>query len=106
MHSYKLLFVCIVFYLVPPQIFSDENITVLVSNEYTTVQLVCWDNGTFAFWWGRENGNISSNAEGINTNILLLHNISLNDTGQYSCLAENSNGLVYSRKFYLVVKGM
>ena len=62
--------------------------------------------GASSYSWQRENGTISSYADGINTSTLLLHNVTPQDSGHYWCEAENSNGNVSSDYFIIDVKGM
>ena len=62
--------------------------------------------GASSYSWQRENGTISSDAEGINNSTLLLHNVTPSDSGRYQCMASNSNGNVYSGYFIIDVKGM
>ena len=58
-----------------------------------------------SYLWQRENDNISSNAEGINTNTLLLNNILPSDNGHYQCVAENAYGKTFSNFTMLTIEG-
>ena len=94
------------FYVVPPLIHtlpSDE--IVIVNDDFTNVTLTCMAYGASAYSWERENGTISSNAKGINTSTLLLHNVTPEDSGRYRCVAVNSNGYVFSNYFIIDVEG-
>ena len=62
-------------------------------------------NGTFSYFWLKENDNFSSTAEGINTNNLLLPNVLPSDSGRYQCVAVNENGRSYSDYAMLTVEG-
>ena len=101
-----MLFCSYTFCVVPPLIHtlpSDE--TFMVNNDSTIVALTCMAYGASAYSWERENGTISSNAEGINTSTLLLHNVTPKDSGSYRCVAGNSNGYVSSSYFIIDVRG-
>ena len=62
-------------------------------------------SGAFSYFWHKENDNISSTAEGINTNNLLLQNVLPSDSGRYQCVAVNDNGRSYSDYAMLTVEG-
>ena len=57
-------------------------------------------------YWIKENDNISSTAEGINTSTLVLHNILPSDNGHYQCVAVNDYGRNYSNYATLSVTGI
>ena len=101
-----MLFYSYTFCVVPPLIHtlpSDE--TIIVNNDFTSHALTCMAYGASVYSWERENGIISSNAEGINTSTLLLHNVTPKDSGLYRCVAVNSNGNVSSNYFIIDVEG-
>lgn len=90
-----------------PQIYTHPvDITVEVNNESTSVTFVCMADEASSYFWERENGNIPSNAEGVNSSSLLLHNILPHDNGRYQCVAENKNGKTYSNFAVLTVTGI
>lgn len=79
--------------------------TVEVNDDFTNVTLTCMAYGASAYSWEKENSTISSNAEGINTSTLILHNVTPKDSGRYQCVAVNSNGNVSSDYFIIDVEG-
>ena len=81
------------------------NKTVRIANGSVRVDFMCTADEASSYYWLKENGNISSNAEGINTNNLLLRNILPSDSGHYQCVAVNENGMSYSNYATLTVEG-
>ena len=79
--------------------------TVRINNDSTTIDLTCMANGASSYFWIKRNGSISSTAEGVNTNKLLLQNIVPSDSGFYQCVAVNENGTSYSNYGRLTVEG-
>ena len=78
-----------------------------INNDSTSVAFVCIANGSRSYFWQRDNGNdIPSNAEGIQSNNLVLHNILPRDNGRYRCVAVNKHGSNNSRYAMLTVEGM
>ena len=78
-----------------------------INNDSTSVAFVCIANGSRSYFWQRDGENsIPSNAEGIKSNNLVLHNILPRDSGRYRCVAENKHGRNYSRYAMLTVEGM
>ena len=78
-----------------------------IANGSTNIDFICMANGSRSYLWETDSGrNISSNAEGINSNHLILHNILPPDSGRYRCLATNQHGTTYSRYAMLTVKGI
>ena len=77
-----------------------------INNDSTSVTFVCFANGSRSYFWQRDNGNISSNAEGTESNTLVLQNILPRDNGRYRCVAVNKHGRNYSRYAMLTVQGM
>ena len=94
-------------YIVPlPQIYlHPRNKTVRINNDSVRVEFMCLANGALSYFWLKENGSISSTAEGINTNNLLLQNILPSDSGHYQCVAVNENGRSFSNSATLTVEG-
>ena len=96
-------------FVVPPLIqgvyLHPPNETFNITNDTTSVTLTCIAHGASSYSWKRSNGSISINAEGINNSRLLLHNITITDSGDYWCVAENRNGKVSSENITLIVKG-
>ena len=77
----------------------------MINDDTTSVTFTCMANGTSSYFWQRENGNISSNAEGINNSTLTLKNILPSNNGRYQCVAENEHGRSYSNFALLTVEG-
>ena len=76
-----------------------------VNNDSTSVTFTCLAYEASSYYWERETGDIPSNAVGINTNILILHDIRPPDSGRYRCVAENEHGQTYSNYAMLSVEG-
>ena len=81
------------------------NKTVEISNKNVTVNFMCMADGASSYFWRKEKGNISSTAESINTNNLILQNILPSDSGRYQCVAVNENGRSYSNYATLTIEG-
>ena len=81
------------------------NKTIRITNDSVRVDFICMANGALSYFSLKENGSISSTAEGINTNNLLLQNILPSDSGRYQCVAVNENGRSYSNYATLTVEG-
>lgn len=67
----------------------------------TTVNLMCGATGAnnLMYQWMRKGKmNIPSQATGANTRTLVIHNISLDDSGEYKC-AVSSNGITVSSDY-------
>ena len=92
--------------IAPPQIHTHPmDRTVMINNDTTSVTFTCMANGALSYFWKRENGNISSNAKGINNSTLTLKNILPTDNDRYRCVAENEHGRSYSNYAMLTVEG-
>ena len=94
-------------YIAPlPQIYlHPRNKTVRINNDSVRVELMCLADRALSYFWLKENGSISSTAEGISTNNLLLQDILPSDSGRYQCVAINENGRSYSNYATLTVEG-
>ena len=79
--------------------------TVKVDNDSTSVTFTCMAYDVSSYFWLRENGGIPSNAVGINSNSLTLHNILPPDSGRYQCMAKNEHGSTYSNYANFTVEG-
>ena len=77
----------------------------IIQSDSTNVTFECMATGALSYFWIKENGNISSTAEGINTNRLVLHNVLPSDNGCYQCVAVNEHGRNYSTCATLTVEG-
>ena len=78
---------------------------VRITNDSVRIDFICMADGALSYFWLKENGSISSTAEGIKTNNLLLQNILPSDSGRYQCVAVNENGRSYSNYATLTVEG-
>ena len=76
-----------------------------LNNETTSIQLRCMANETIFYTWERRNGIIPNDAEGINTNMLTLIDITPSDSGQYRCIASNEHGKDYSEYATVIITG-
>ena len=81
------------------------NKTVRINNDSVRADFMCLADGASSYFWLKESDDISSTAEGINTNNLLLLNILPSDGGRYQCVAVNENGRSYSNYATLSVEG-
>ena len=79
--------------------------TVRITNDSVRIDFMCMADGALSYFWCKENDSISSTAEGINTNNLMLLNILPSDSGRYQCVAVNENGRSYSNYAMLTVEG-
>ena len=77
----------------------------MINNETTSVSFTCMANGASSYYWLRENSSISSDALGINSSILTLHNVLPADNGLYQCVAVNEHGSSNSDFAVLTVEG-
>ena len=84
----------------------DKRVT-LFSN-YTNVSLTCEANGASSYNWERQNGSISSDSTGVNTNTLTLINLQPEDAGNYRCVATSTSGSSESNysTVTIIVSGM
>ena len=55
--------------------------------------------------WERQDGNISSDSTGVNTNTLTLINLQPEDAGNYRCVATNASGSSESNYAHLTING-
>ena len=78
--------------------------TVKVDNDSTSVTFTCMAHGALSYFWERENDNIPSDAMGINTSSLILHNVLPSYSGHYQCVAKNQDtgGLIPTMPFLLL----
>ena len=81
------------------------NKTIRITNDSVRVDFMCLADEVLSYFWRKENGSISSTAEGVNTNKLSLQNILPSDSGRYQCVAVNDNGRSYSNYAMLTVEG-
>ena len=56
--------------------------------------------------WTIESGSFSSKVTGVNTNILVIPDVSLSDDNTYTCTISNDGGSVTSNSAKLTVTGM
>ena len=77
----------------------------MIDNDTTSVTFTCAADGASSYFWQRDNGNISSNAEEIDNSTLTLKNILPSNNGHYQCVAENEYGRSYSNFALLTVEG-
>jgi len=70
-----------------------------------SVSLVCQADSVLSFTWERQNGNISLDAIGVNTNTLTLIDAQPDDSGNYRCVAANTCGNVNSDYANITISG-
>ena len=89
-----------------PQIYvHPRDTSVQINNDFTSATFICMANEASSYYWLRQTGDIPSDATGIRTNTLTLHNILPPDSGHYQCVAMNEHGMSYSNYAMLTVKG-
>ena len=89
----------------PPHIsVHPQDTSVKINNDSTSANLICMANEASSYYWLRETGDIPSDATGIKTNTLTLHNILPPDSGRYQCVAVNEHGMTNSNYAMLTVK--
>jgi len=70
-----------------------------------SVSLVCQADSVLSYSWERQNGNISLDAIGVNTNTLTLIDAQPDDSGNYRCVATNTCGNVNSDYANITISG-
>jgi len=80
-------------------------ISITLQNDTTSVSLTCEADGATSYTWQRQNGNIPSGATGVNTDMLTLNNLQLEDVGNYRCVATNEGGSAQSNYASLFITG-
>ena len=76
----------------------------LYSN-FTNHTVTCEADGALFYNWERQDGNISSDSTGVNTNTLTLINLQPEDAGNYRCVATNAIGSSQSNYANLTING-
>ena len=84
---------------------SPTRLSVEVNDDFTSATFICMANKASSYYWQRQTGNIPSDATGIKTNTLTLHNLLPPDSGHYRCVAVNEHDMSYSNYAMLTVKG-
>jgi len=79
--------------------------TINLVNNNTNVSLTCVADGASSFKWERQNGDIPSDAIGVNSNTLTLINVQPEDAGNYQCVATNASGNSSSYYATLTING-
>jgi len=79
--------------------------TVNLLNNATLVRLTCKAKGAVTYYWERQSGSIPSGAIGVNTNMLIIISLQLEDAGNYRCVATNASGSSLSKCFQLRING-
>ena len=81
------------------------NITITLQNDTTSVSLTCEADGATSYAWERQSGSIPSGATGVNSSLLTLNNVQLEDAGNYRCAAHNEAGYTPSNYATLSTTG-
>ena len=61
-----------------------------------SVSFTCEAEGATAYRWEKQDDDISSDATGVNTNVLTIHNLQPDNAGYYRCIASNASGSSFS----------
>ena len=95
---------------VPPVIKEHpKDISVSIGKQVTFTCQATSGDGDITYLWQRvDNGSELdlSRTRGINSNELIISNVSPDDAGSYVCIASNKNGQTKSRKAILDVQGL
>ena len=81
------------------------NTYIRLESNFTNVSLTCEADGGLSYYWQRQNVNIPSDAIGVNSSVLTLIDLKLNDAGNYRCIAINDSGSTESKYATLTLKG-
>ena len=81
------------------------NMFVKLSDNFTKVSLSCEAIGASAYSWQRQHGAIPFNSVGVNTSMLTLINLRLEDAGNYRCVVVSNSGSAESDYATLRFKG-
>ena len=82
-----------------------ENISIILTNTSTVVQLNCEAVVDVSYRWQTKSGILQTNAIGWNSNTLTLNNLSISDNDSYQCVATNDSGSSFSYSATLHVIG-
>ena len=83
-----------------------ENISIILTNTYTTIQLKCEAEEALSYEWQTRSGTSLTDATGWNTRVLTLYNVSISDNDDYQCVATNASGSSFSHYATLYIEGM
>ena len=84
---------------------SPMNTYIRLESNFTNVSLTCKSDGASSYYWQRQNVSIPSSAIGVNSSVLILIDLKLNDAGNYRCIAINDSGSTVSKYAALTLKG-
>ena len=83
-----------------------ENISIILTNTYTTIQLKCEAVGASSYEWQTRSGKSLTGVTGWKTSVLTLYNVSISDNDDYQCVATNASGSSFSYYATLDINGM
>jgi len=76
----------------------------LLTNNFN-YSLTCEANGATSYNWERQSSSIPSGATGVDTNNLIIINLTPQDAGNYRCVATNASGSSESNYARLTING-
>jgi len=79
--------------------------TITLVNDITNVSLSCEADETAFYLWEKQSGYITSSVTGISTNFITFVNLTLQDAGNYRCVAFNGSGASVSNYAQLFING-
>ena len=82
-----------------------DNISIILTNTYTTIQLKCEAEGALSYEWQTRSGKSLTGVTGWNTRVLTLYNVSISDNDDYQCVATNASGSSFSHYATLDIEG-
>ena len=109
--QYIVTFMYLHFAVTPPNVtVHPMDAVIQLYSNFTNHTLTCEADGAslysiVLYSWERQDGSISSDSTGVNTNALTLINLQPEDAGKYRCVATNASGSSESNYANLIING-